>query len=201
MRIYNVQSCDTMFLGTGWPRNIRQQNVENLMNQKQSLLERKNELLSQTSERGGDKKSIQNILDAYEEQIKSLDQQISEEMIARPEKKEERPKTKKELEREKITDLVTLSTSYTQTKTVRSAQTQVEGQARVLEREIETDKGRFGDSEGLAKREEKLGQLKQRATKLASEIGAMAKEVMEDVKKEGGEREEEPTEPDLPEQK
>ena len=132
MRIHNFLSSDTAFFGAGLSRNSRQQKVENLMNQKQSLLERKNELLSQTSESEKDKKLIQNILDTYEEQIKSLDQQISKEMMSQPEKKEERPKTKSDLEREKITDLVTLSSTFTKTKAVRAAQTQVEGEARVL---------------------------------------------------------------------
>lgn len=197
MRIHNFLSSDTAFFGAGLSRNSRQQKVENLMNQKQSLLERKNELLSQTSESEKGKKLIQNILDTYEEQIKSLDQQISKEMMSQPEKKEEKPKTKQDLEREKITDLVTLSSTFTKTKAVRAAQTQVEGEARVLESEIKTDKGRLGDSEGIAKKEERLVQLKQRATKIASEAGAIAKEVIEEAKKE----EESTEQSDFPERK
>ncbi len=197
MRIHNFLSSDTAFLGAGLSRNSRQQKVENLMNQKQSLLERKNELLSQTSESEKDKKTIQNILDTYEEQIKSLDQQISKEMMSQPEKKEEKPKTKQDLEREKITDLVTLSSTFTKTKAIRAAQTQVEGEARVLESEIKTDKGRLGDSEGIAKKEERLVQLKQRATKIASEAGAIVKEVIEEAKKE----EEATEQSDFPERK
>ena len=197
MRIHNFLSSDTAFFGAGLSRNSRQQKVENLMNQKQSLLERKNELLSQTSESEKDKKTIQNILDTYEEQIKSLDQQISKEMMSQPEKKEEKPKTKQDLEREKITDLVTLSSTFTKTKAIRAAQTQVEGEARVLESEIKTDKGRLGDSEGIAKKEERLVQLKQRATKIASEAGAIVKEVIEEAKKE----EESTEQSDFPERK
>ena len=38
MRIHNFLSSDTAFFGAGLSRNSRQQKVENLMNQKQSLL-------------------------------------------------------------------------------------------------------------------------------------------------------------------
>ena len=55
--------------------------IKNLIGQRQSLLERKNELVNSTLENGRDVKSIQDILDSYEEQLKELDQQISREMM------------------------------------------------------------------------------------------------------------------------
>ena len=60
--------------------------IKNLMGQRQLLLEQKNELLHTTMENGGDKQSIQDLLESYEEQLKELDQQISQEMIKQKEK-------------------------------------------------------------------------------------------------------------------
>ena len=50
--------------------------IKNLMEQKQFLLERKDELINSTLEKGGNVNSIQNLLDSYEEHLKELDQQI-----------------------------------------------------------------------------------------------------------------------------
>ena len=60
--------------------------IKNLMGQRQLLLEQKNELLHTTMENGEDKQSIQDLLESYEEQLKELDQQISQEMIKQKEK-------------------------------------------------------------------------------------------------------------------
>ena len=60
--------------------------IKNLMGQKQLLLERKEELINSTLEKGYDVTSIQDILDSYEEQLKELDQQISQEIAKQNEK-------------------------------------------------------------------------------------------------------------------
>ena len=83
--------------------------IKNLIGQRQSLLERKNELVNSTLENGRDVKSIQDILDSYEEQPKELDQQIAQETARKnseqlkktqSSKKEKEPKTKQEMEQE-----------------------------------------------------------------------------------------------------
>ena len=80
--------------------------IRNLMEQKQSLLERKNQWVNSALENGQDIKSIHDMLESYEEQLNELEQQISQEMArqnsGQPEKvqssKNDEPKTKQEIE-------------------------------------------------------------------------------------------------------
>lgn len=151
--------------------------IKNLMGQKQFLLERKNQWINSALENGQDIKSIHDMLDSYEEQLKELEQQISQEMARQnseqlekeqSSKKNDEPKTKQEIEQERISNLVDLSSGMSQVRAVQSSQTQVEGEARVLESEIKMDKGRTGDTEIIAKKEEKLEQLQQKAAGLTA---------------------------------
>ena len=111
--------------------------IKNLMGQRQLLLEQKNELLHTTMENGGDKQSIQDLLESYEEQLKELDQQISQEMIKQKEKqltKEESSKekeeamTEEELEQKRVSNLLALSSGMSQMETAKSSKTQIEGE-------------------------------------------------------------------------
>ena len=161
--------------------------IRNLMEQKQSLLERKNQWVNSALENGQDIKSIHDMLESYEEQLNELEQQISQEMArqnsGQPEKvqssKNDEPKTKQEIEQEKISNLVDLSSGMSQIRTVQSSQTQVEGEARVLESEIKMDKGRTGDTEITAKKEEKLAQLQQKAAELTANTVKISGEINE----------------------
>lgn len=137
--------------------------TENLMGQKQLFLEWKEELINSTLEKGYDVTSIQDILDSYEEQLKELDQQFSQEIAKQNEKQLEamqsskknyKQKTKQEMEQEKISNLIELLSGMSQTKVLQSSQTQVEGEARVLESEIKMDKGKSTDTEILDKIDE-----------------------------------------------
>ena len=164
--------------------------IRNLMEQKQSLLERKNQWVNSALENGQDIKSIHDMVESYEEQLNELEQQISQEMArqnsGKPEKvqsakKNNEPKTKQAIEQEKISDLVDLSSGMSQIRTVQSSQTQVEGEARVLESEIKMDKGRMGDTEIIAKKEEKLAQLQQKATELTANTVKISGEINEKI--------------------
>ncbi len=164
--------------------------IRNLMEQKQSLLERKNQWVNSALKNGQDIKSIHDMLDSYEEQLNELEQQISQEMARQnsrqPEKvqspkKNNEPKTKQAIEQERISDLVDLSSGMSQIRTVQSSQTQVEGEARVLESEIKMDKGRMGDTEIIAKKEEKLAQLQQKAAELTANTVKISGEITEKI--------------------
>ena len=99
--------------------------IRNLMEQKQSLLERKNQWVNSALENGQDIKSVHDMLESYEEQLNELEQQISQEMArqnsGQPEKvqssKNDEPKTKQEIEQEKISNLVDLSSGMSQIRT------------------------------------------------------------------------------------
>lgn len=165
--------------------------IKSLMGQKQFLLERKNELIHSALENGGDKTSIQSLLDSYEEQLKELEKQISQEMLrqngepmekSQESKGKEEPKTKKEIEQERIAGLVELSSGMVRARTVQSSKSQVEGEARVLESEIKMDRGRTGDTEAIGKKEERLAQLQQRAAELTGEAAAISGDVVEKIR-------------------
>lgn len=218
MRINSNQNVNTAFLGIRQSQNAKQikgQNstgvnlpgnrdtvtislfrqtgnsqIKNLMSQKQSLLDRKNEIISAACEDGKSRESIQSLLDSYEEQIKTLDQQIAQEMSRQNEKQMEKmqankrnstPKTKQEIENERLSNLINLSSGLSQARTVQSVQTRVDGEANVLESEIELDKSRAGDSEGakelIAKKEAKLADLRQQSNELTAKVMEKATEV------------------------
>ena len=164
--------------------------IKNLIGQRQSLLERKNELVNSTLENGRDVKSIQDILDSYEEQLKELDQQISREMMkqsrdalekSRPSKKENQPETRQEMEQKKISDLIDLSSGMTEARTIQISKARMEGEARVLESEIQFDKGRTGYTKVTAKKEERLAELRQKTAELASKTGEISGEAVEKI--------------------
>ena len=88
------------------------------------------------------------MLDSYDEQLKELDQQISQEMLkqnseqteqTQSSEKEEEPKTEQEIEKERVSHLVGLLSGLSRSRAVQSSQTKVEGEARVLESEIKLD--------------------------------------------------------------
>lgn len=218
MKITGYQTMNASFFGTGMFGNTRQtksehrgnsnlpgdrdtvtislfgQNgssrIKNLMEQKQSLLERKNQWVNYALENDQDLTSIHDMLDSYEEQLNELEQQISQEMAkqnsGQPEKapsskKNDEPKTKQEIEQERISNLVDLSSGMSQVRAVQSSQTQIEGEARVLESEIKMDKGRTGDTEIIAKKEEKLAQLQQKAAELTANVVKISGEINEKI--------------------
>ncbi len=86
--------------------------------------------------------------------------------------KEEEPKTRQEIEKERISHLVDLSCGLSRSRAVQSSQIKAEGEARVLESEIKMDKERTGETEFTAKKEEKLAKLQQRAADLPAKIAA-----------------------------
>ena len=168
----------------------RNNQIKNLMGQKQLLLERKEGLINSTLEKGYDVTSIQDILDSYEEQLREVDQQISQEMAKQNEKQLEsmqsskknyKQKTKQEMEQEKISNLIELSSGMSQTKALQSSQTQVEGEARVLESETKMDKGKSTDTEILAKNEERLSQLQQKSAELTSKMVKLSGEMLDKI--------------------
>lgn len=181
---------DTVTISLFGQNNSR---VKNLMEQKQFLLERKNEWINSALENGQDTKSMRDILDSYEEQMKELDQQISQEMakknIVKPEKTQpseenDEPKTKQEIEQERISNLVDLSSGLAKSRAVQSSQTQAEGEARVLESEIKMDKGRTTDTEIIARKEEKLAQLQQKTIELTAKVVEISGEMVEKMNEE-----------------
>ena len=169
--------------------------IKALFEQRQALLDRKNELINFTFEEGGGWESIQDRLDSYEEQMDELDRQIAEETARQsrelfekpePSKRDRGPKTEQEVEEERLSGLVELSSGFSQARTIRSSQNKLQGEDRVLECEIKMDRGRMGDGEMIAKKEERLAQLQQREAKLASAAGTLTGEMAERIQEDNG---------------
>lgn len=169
--------------------------VKSLMKQKQALIEQKNELINTTRTKGGDMQSIRASVEAYDQQIQTIDRQISQEMSKQAEKQMEnqkqkqdnQPKTSQEIENKRLADIVNLSSDLSQAKNVQSIQVSVKGDARVLKSEIELDKMRGGSSEAISRKEKKLAELEEKANELTSKLAEKAGETVEQVEEDNEE--------------
>lgn len=175
------------------PQGKKNSLIENLMKQKTQITDQKNSLISSTLKNGGTLDSIKSQLETYDEQMKSVDQQIAELMAKEmqkqtenvKEKEDSEPKTKEEIQNKRLADITNLSSDLQQTQTVSSVQSKVEGDARVLKSEIELDKQRAGSSPGakaiIEKKEASLAVMEQKALDLTSDIGAKLADVTEKI--------------------
>lgn len=154
------------------PMNQMQSRLESLMAQKQNIIEQKNQLIADTLDAGGDVNSIQSLISLYEEQVRTLDSQISQTMKdmvedqldkAEEEKQEKEPETKEELQRKQMNDLHSASMDYDRANQIYSAHLEKKRAASTLASEIELDGGRGGAAPG---KQERLNELLQEADEL-----------------------------------
>lgn len=121
--------------------------LERLMAQRQNVTDQKYSLIGKTLEKGGDINTIKTQLDAYDEQLKAIDSQISALMAEEvkkqaekeTEKKSKEPKTKEEIQAEKMQSVVFNSGSVEQAEVLQSAKKQLEAEAKILTVEIAQD--------------------------------------------------------------
>ncbi|MCI8293004.1 MAG: hypothetical protein HFH53_05655 [Hespellia sp.] len=163
--------------------------IDTLMRQKMEITDRKNSLLGSVGKDGRTMKSIQSQLDAYEEQIKTLDQQITEAMTKEMEKQLEKSdekkateeKTKEELQEERLTDVVNISGDIERVKAVDAAKKDVDREADVLRSEIELDRSREVD---VRDKEKKLAGLEAKSLKLDTDRGVEMVSIHKEIKEE-----------------
>ena len=120
--------------------------------------------------------SIKSQVEAYEKQLKDIDQQISEAMAkemekqAEKSKKDEKPKTEQEIENARLANVMNLSQGLEKAEVVDSVKTRVDGEACVLKSEIAMDKMYGASLESTADRvsdkEEKLAELEKKSAEL-----------------------------------
>ncbi|MEG3006858.1 MAG: hypothetical protein RR806_05245 [Oscillospiraceae bacterium] len=156
--------------------------MDRLMKQRVKITEQKNELITSTIEKGGSMDSIKSQLESYEEQMKNIDKQITdmmteemEKQIKNPYKQEEKePKTEQDIQNERLEGVASLAANFKQAKATNYIKNRIDGDARVLKSEIETDKKRLGSSKSardiIAKKESQLAGMEENSRKLASEI-------------------------------
>ncbi|MEG2349436.1 MAG: hypothetical protein RSB57_02855 [Hungatella sp.] len=173
------------------PQGQKNNLLEQLMKQKTNITDRKNALISSTLENGGTLDTIKSQLKSYDEQMKSVDEQIAELMTKEMEKQAEElkkqadstPKTEEEIQNERLANITSLSSDLEQAKVIRSVQTGIDGDARVLKSEIALDKSRSGSSpaaaEFITKKEALLADMQHRSLDLASQISEKLSDVIE----------------------
>ncbi len=166
----------------GQKKNAR---IQSLMKQREALLNRQEELQRQAKDKNSDPAVIRQSLEACEEQIRSIEQQIAQEIRqqSKPEEKAQKAeqpegKTKEELQRERLEQLTNLSTDISRAQTLQSAQKRVEGMAKVRKSELALDRG--SSEKTLAHKKEEIADLEQRAASLTSQ----AMEKLADTSKE-----------------
>lgn len=120
--------------------------VDSLNKQREQIQERKDELVASTKENGGNVSDIEAQLEAFDEQMKDLDKQISkatvDEMISKPTQslvQKSQPKTSQDVQNSRMNQLVSLSSGLEQAKMANSAQNKLEGEANVLKAEMKKD--------------------------------------------------------------
>lgn len=165
--------------------------LKNLMKQKEDIKVQKNSLINSTLESGGTLDTIESRLEHYDEMMKSVDDKIAEILANEMENRIEKPKkqedsalkTKEEIQNERLANIADLSSDFKQTKVIHSVQTRVNGDARVLESEIELDKVRAGAStkakEMIAKKEATLADIKEKSLELTSQVACKISDIVE----------------------
>ena len=158
--------------------------INSLMKQKMEITDRKNSLIASTIEKGSSMETIKSQLEAYDEQLESIDVQISQAMARELEKKEEKentdnePKTREELQNEHMSDIVTLSGDVHNISMLDSVKTKVDNRIKILESEISLDTGRLGAADF---KKEELSELKKKSAELASDIGSRMVDIAEEI--------------------
>ena len=156
------------------PMRQAQSMLDHLMEQKQNLIEQKNQLVADTLAAGGDMDSIRALVSLYDEQINNIDVQISqtmkdmvEDQLEKAEEKEEKePETKEELQIRQLNNLSNASLDYEQVKQVHSAHEQKKRDASILSMEIKMDNSRGGVSQG---KKDRLAEVLKEADELYTE--------------------------------
>ena len=110
--------------------------IESLMKQKEQINERKNELIGDTLENGGDIDSIKSQLESYELQLEAVDEEISDIMTQEMEDKNKEPKnysktepkTQEDAEQQQFSNLVTMSADIEKAEVIASVKTKLESE-------------------------------------------------------------------------
>lgn len=121
--------------------------LDSLMDRKQSVTDMKNELIGNTLEKGGELEDIKPQIEAYEEQVRLIDEEITKTMAKQADEitgkddtdKSDEATTKQEITERKNRDMLTLSGSMEQIKILASVKTKMENQANTWSSEIKKD--------------------------------------------------------------
>lgn len=163
--------------------------LEKLIKQKLSITDQKNSLIGSTLEKGGSLDTIKSQMEAYEEQLKAIDSQITDLMAKQAERQGTKPKrsdlfkTEEEQQNAALEKLAFgISTDFKQAKTIHSVKSRLDGDARVLRSEIATDKSRSGST---AYKEAQLAEMEKKSLRLGSQLSDRLAGLSESAAEEG----------------
>ncbi len=179
---------DTVMISLQGRNNNR---IQSLMKQKMDIMEQKETLMSSATKDGRSMEMIKSQLESYDKQLENIDKQIADAMAEDIKKQEEKlkeqknskPKTKEEIQNQKLADIANLSNGLKQAETVEGVQSRVDGEARVSESEIELDRMHDPLGEVSAEKEKKLSELKEKSAELMAVVGKKVSETAENIKK------------------
>ncbi len=162
------------------PMGKRQNMIQQLMKQKQDLTDRMNSLSDSSLESGVD---IRSQMEEYNKQLKALDEQIlklqseqeDEEKSSEKSGIYEKPKTKEEAEKQRLNDIVNLTSGSDKAEVISSVKGKVDGRMSVLKAEVKTG---MGNMEGKMK---ETAELEARSAELASQAGKQLQDVNDDA--------------------
>lgn len=182
------------------PQGKKNSMIENLMKQRQQILDQKSELVASTLEKGGTMDSIKTQLEGYEEQLEQIDQQAAELMAKEAEeqveksanKADDKPETEEELQNKRMSNIVNMSGDMELAETLSSIKDRIDGEVRVKSMEISQDKatsvspgaqtqGKFNELSELEVRSSKL------AGQIAESFGDITDKMEEDSEQAGEE--------------
>lgn len=174
------------------PQGKKNRMMDMLMKQKTDILERKESLMNSVKKDGRSMESVKSQLESLDEQLESIDRQLAEAMAKEMEKQTDKmkkhgdgkPKTKEDIQNQRMADITRLSGSLRQAETVDSAKARADGDARVLKSEIELDRGRTQGilSESvIAEKEARLSGMHEKSAKLAAALGEQIADLEEEM--------------------
>jgi len=154
------------------PAGKKQSMMKQLMNQKQFILERKQEMLDSDQANGAD--SMNEKLKEYEKQLKAIDEQIAQLQTDEPDDAKsdsndqtgtiyKKPRSKEEAQAEQLNEITKLSSGVSQTEVISSAKDHIDGKINLLKSEIESGYG------NTKQKIEDVGKLQSQSDKLAAQ--------------------------------
>ncbi len=175
------------------PQGKAAQLIDNLMNQKAAITERKNEYLTSAMEQQTPMEVIQNQLERYNEQIETIDKQISEitaqQMKTDAEQQKtkpyNKPKTTQEMEDNNLAALTHLSMGLEEMEQLDSIKTKVEREMSCLQSEIKLDKltsnGMKGTKKLILSKEDTLSEMQKEYEKISSALYEKITDTTEEI--------------------
>ncbi len=127
------------------PQGRMMQMIEQLQKQKDTITQRKNDLISQSTESGLDADTIKAMSDVYEQQIKDIDKQISDLYAQQTqestkqnekEKPKQKAETKEEAQMQKMHTIANIANDVTQMEQVSALQEQTKQEIDIQNSEI-----------------------------------------------------------------